>query len=97
MGIRGFEIAHSSPTLKPTEWIVIDSAIATGNAQWGIWSDTSNITPTEPVNRLEIANTCVSEEIANTCVSENVFGPTYLADLGVDVTLRNNKIGCGSE
>ena len=86
-GQSGIEIAHSSSTFRTTEWITIVSAIATSNAQYGIWSDTSNTTPTEPVNHLTIENTCLSDD---------AFGPTYLANLGPDVTMKNNKVsGCG--
>jgi hypothetical protein len=82
----GIEIAHSNSTFRPTEWITVVSASATGNAQYGIWSDTSNTTPTEPVNHLTIENTCLSG---------NTFGPTYFANLGPDVTIKNNKVsGC---
>jgi hypothetical protein len=86
-GQSGIEIAHSSSTLRPTEWITVDSAIATGNAQYGIWSDTSNTTPTEPVNHLTIENTCLAN---------NTLGPTYFVNLGPDVTMKNNPVsGCG--
>jgi hypothetical protein len=86
-GRTGIAIAHSDPTFRITEWISIDSAIATGNVEYGIWSDTSNTTPSEPVNHLTIENTCLSD---------NTLGPTFFANLGPDVTMRNNKIsGCG--
>jgi len=86
-GLSGIEIAHSSSTFRPTEWITVDSAISTGNGQYGIWSDTSNTTPTQPVNHLTIEDTCLSG---------NAFAPTYFANLGPDVTMKNNKVsGCG--
>jgi Right handed beta helix region len=86
-GRSGIAIAHSDPTFRLTEWISIDSAIATGNVEYGIWSDTSNTTPTEPVNHLTIENTCLSN---------NTLAPTYFVNLGPDVTLKNNKVsGCG--
>jgi hypothetical protein len=86
-GRSGIAIAHSDPTFRITEWINIDSAIATGNIEYGIWSDTSNTTPTEPVNHLIIENTCLSD---------NTLGPTYFVNLGPDVTMKNNKVsGCG--
>jgi hypothetical protein len=86
-GRTGIAIAHSDPTFRITKWISIDSAIATGNAEYGIWSDTSNTTPTEPVNHLTIENTCLSD---------NTLGPTFFANLGPDVTMKNNKVsGCG--
>jgi hypothetical protein len=86
-GLSGIEIAHSSSTFRKTEWITIDSAITTGNAEYGIWSDTSGTTPTEPANHLTIENTCLAD---------NTLGPTYFVNLGPDVTMKNNKIsGCG--
>jgi hypothetical protein len=86
-GLSGIEIAHSSSTFRKTEWITIDSAITTGNAEYGIWSDTSGTTPTEPVNHLTIENTCLAD---------NTLGTTYFVNLGPDVTMKNNKIsGCG--
>jgi hypothetical protein len=86
-GRSGIAIAHSDPTFRITEWISIDSASATGNVEYGIWSDTSNTTPTEPVNHLTIENTCLSD---------NTLGPTYFVNLGSDVTIKNNKVsGCG--
>jgi hypothetical protein len=86
-GRSGIAIAHSDPTFRTTEWISIDSAIATENAEYGIWSDTSNTTPTQPVNHLTIENTCLSD---------NILASTYLVNLGPDVTIRNNKLsGCG--
>jgi hypothetical protein len=86
-GQSGIEIAHSSSTFRTTEWITVDSAITTGNAQYGIWSDTSNTTPTEPVNHLTIENTCLAD---------NTLSPTYFVNLGPDVTMKNNKVRrCG--
>lgn len=86
-GNSGIEIAHSSSTFRTTEWITVDSAISTGNAQWGIWSDTSNTTPTQPVNHLTIEHSCLSD---------NTWGPTFLVNLGPDVTIKNNRVsGCG--
>ena len=87
-GHSGIEIAHSSPAFRTTEWITVDSAIATGNAQYGIWSDTSNTTRSEPVNHLTIRDTCRTD---------NKWGPTYFANLGPDVTIKNNNqiSGCG--
>jgi hypothetical protein len=86
-GHSGIEIAHSSSTLRRTEGITVDSAITTGNAQYGIWSDTSNTTPSEPVNHLTIENTCLAD---------NTLSPTYFVNLGPDVTLKNNTLsGCG--
>jgi hypothetical protein len=86
-GRSGIAIAHSDPTFRITEWITIDSAIATGNVEYGIWSDTSNTTPTEPVNHLTIENTCLSD---------NMLVPTLFANLGPDVTMKNDKVsGCG--
>jgi hypothetical protein len=86
-GLSGIEIAHSSPTFRPTEWITIDSAITSGNGQYGIWSDTSETTPSQPVNHLTIENTCESN---------NMLGPTYFVNLGPDVTLKDNKTSrCG--
>jgi hypothetical protein len=86
-GRSGIAIAHSDPTFRITEWINIDSAIATGNTEYGIWSDTSNTTPSEPVNHLTIENTCLSD---------NTLAPTFFANLGPDVTMRDNKVsGCG--
>jgi hypothetical protein len=86
-GRSGIAIAHSDPTFRITEWISIDSAIATGNVEYGIWSDTSNTTPTEPVNHLTIENTCLSD---------NTLSPTFFANLGPDVKMKNNKVsGCG--
>ena len=86
-GQSGIEIAHSSSTLRRTEWITVDSAITTGNAQYGVWSDTSSTTPNEPVNHLTIDNSCISD---------NTLSPTYLVNLGPDVTIKNNtESGCG--
>jgi hypothetical protein len=86
-GRSGIAIAHSDPSFRITEWISIDSAIASGNIEYGIWSDTSNTTPTEPVNHLRIENTCLSD---------NTLGPTYFVNLGPDVTIKNNTLsGCG--
>ena len=86
-GRSGIAIAHSDPTFRTTEWISIDSAIATGNVEYGIWSDTSNTTPTEPVNHLTIENTCLSD---------NTLAPTFFVNLGSDVKIKNNKVsGCG--
>jgi hypothetical protein len=86
-GRSGIAIAHSDPTFRITEWISIDSAIATGNMEYGIWSDTSNTTPTEPVNHLTIENTCLSD---------NTLAPTFFVNLGPDVKMKNNKVsGCG--
>jgi hypothetical protein len=86
-GHSGIEIAHSSSTFRTTEWITVISAIAAENAQYGVWSDTSNTTPTERVNHLTVENTCLSD---------NTLGPTYFANLGPDVTIKNNKVsGCG--
>jgi Right handed beta helix region len=85
-GRSGIAIAHSDPAFRITDWISIDSAIATGNVEYGIWSDTSNTTPTEPVNHLTIENTCLSD---------NMLGPTFFANLGPDVTIKNNEVsGC---
>jgi hypothetical protein len=82
----GIEIAHSSATFRPTEWITIDDAYSTGNEQWGIWSDTSNTTPAQPVNHLTVESTCLSSD---------TLGPTYLKNLGSDVTLKSNTTsGC---
>ena len=86
-GQSGIEIAHSSSTFRRTEWITVDSAITTGNAQYGIWSDTSSTTPNEPVNHLTIENSCVAD---------NTLSPTYLVNLGPAVTIKNNtESGCG--
>ncbi len=86
-GRSGIAIAHSDPTFRITEWISVDSAIATGNMEYGIWSDTSNTTPTEPVNHLIIEGTCLSD---------NTLAPTYFVNLGPDVTMKNNmESGCG--
>lgn len=85
-GHSGIEIGHSSSTFRPTKWVTVESAISTGNAQWGIWSDTSNTTPTEPVSDLTISDSCLSG---------NAFGPTYLINPGADVSLQNNQVsGC---
>jgi hypothetical protein len=85
-GESGIAIGHSSSTFRQTEWVTVDSAYATSNTQYGIWSDTSNTTPTEPVNHLTILNTCLAG---------NDLGPTYLKNLGSDVTLKNNlTTGC---
>lgn len=87
--LSGIEIAHSSSTFRTTEWITVDSAISTGNAEYGIWSDTSNTTPNQPVNHLKIENSCLSN---------NTFAPTYLVNLGPDVTIQNNQTsGCGPQ
>jgi Right handed beta helix region len=85
-GGSGIAIAHSSYTFRLTKWITVESAISTGNAQWGIWSDTSNTTPDQPVSDLTIADSCLSG---------NAYGPTYLINLGADVILQNNQTtGC---
>jgi hypothetical protein len=82
----GIAIAHSSSTFRLTEHIIIESANSTGNDSWGIWSDTSETTPDEPVNHLVVSDSCLSR---------NKLGPTYFVDLGSDVTLKNNKsTGC---
>jgi hypothetical protein len=82
----GIEIGHSSPSFRRTDWIVIDSANSVGNQEWGIWSDTSNTTPTQPVNHLVVTNSCLSE---------NVLGPTYFKNLGPDITMLDNLVsGC---
>jgi hypothetical protein len=86
-GRSGIAIAHSSSTFRATEWISVDSAIATGNTEYGIWSDTSNTTPTQPVNYLLIQNSCLSG---------NLLDPTYFVNLGPNFIFRNNRItGCG--
>jgi hypothetical protein len=86
-GGSGIAIAHSSSTFRTTEWISVDYAITTGNAEYGIWSDTSNTTPTQPVNYLLIENSCLSN---------NTLSPTYLVNLGPNFTFRNNQLtGCG--
>ncbi|MGA8439825.1 MAG: right-handed parallel beta-helix repeat-containing protein, partial [Candidatus Sulfotelmatobacter sp.] len=86
-GYSGIEIGHSSSTFRTTEWITVDSAITTGNGQYGIWSDTSNTTPTQPVDHLTIENSCLSD---------NILGSTYLVNLGSNVTIKNNQVsGCG--
>lgn len=88
-GHSGIEIGHSSSTFRTTEGITIVSAIATGNDQYGVWSDTSNTTPTEPVNHLTILSTCLSK---------NTLGPTYLKNLGADITIQDNVLSrCGVE
>jgi hypothetical protein len=88
-GRSGIAIAHSDPTFRITEWISIESAITTGNIQYGIWSDTSLTTPSEPVNHLIIEDTCLSD---------NMLAPTYLVNLGPDVTSSHNKVsGCGPQ
>ncbi|MFZ0395203.1 MAG: right-handed parallel beta-helix repeat-containing protein [Terracidiphilus sp.] len=85
----GIEIAHSSSAFRLTEWITIDFGNGAGNDQYGIWSDTSNTTPKEPVNHLTIANSCLSED---------KLGPTYLKNLGSDVKIQNNiTSGCGPD
>ena len=85
-GHSGIEIGHSSSTFRPTKWISVESAISTGNAQWGIWSDTSNTTPDEPVSDFTVSDSCLSG---------NAWGPTYLINPGADVTLQNNQVsGC---
>jgi hypothetical protein len=76
----GIEIAHSNSSLRRTDWVVIDSANSTGNQEWGVWSDTSNTTPKQPVNHLAITNTCLSG---------NLLGPSY-DNLGRDVVLLDN-------
>ncbi len=83
-GHSGIEIAHSSSTFRQTKWVTVESAISTGNAQWGIWSDTSNTTPTEPVGDLTVSDSCLSG---------NSFGPTFLVNLGADVSLQKVS-GC---
>jgi hypothetical protein len=86
-GYSGIEIGHSSSTFRTTEWITVDSAITTRNGQYGIWSDTSNTTPTQPVDHLTIENSCLSD---------NTLASTYLVNLGSDVTIKNNQVsGCG--
>jgi hypothetical protein len=86
-GRSGIAIAHSSSTFRTTEWISVDSAISTGNGQYGIWSDTSNTTPDQPVDHLKIENSCLSD---------NTLASTYLVNLGSDVTIKNNRVsGCG--
>jgi Right handed beta helix region len=88
-GYSGIEIGHSSYTFRTTEWITIDSAISAGNGQYGIWSDTSDTTPDEPVDHLKIENSCLSD---------NTLASSYLVNLGSDVTIRNNQVsGCGPE
>ncbi len=85
-GHSGIEIAHSSATFRTTKFITIESAISTGNAQRGVWSDTSNTTPDQPVRDLTISDSCLSG---------NAYGPTYLINPGADVTLQNNQAsGC---
>jgi hypothetical protein len=82
----GISVGHSSSVVRQAEWITIDSAISTGNGHWGIWSDTSN-TPTEPAKHMAISNSCLSD---------NAWGPTFLVNTGVDVTVENNTTtGCG--
>ncbi len=86
-GGSGIEIGHSSATVRATKWITIESAISTGNAQWGIWSDTSNTTPDQPVSNLTISDSCLSG---------NAWGPTFLINPGYNVTAQNNLTsGCG--
>lgn len=86
-GRSGIAIAHSDPTFRTTEGIIIDSATATENTEYGIWSDTSNTTPTQPVNYLLIENSCLSG---------NGLDPTYLVNLGPNFIFRNNQVsGCG--
>jgi hypothetical protein len=86
-GQSGIEIAHSSSTFRTTEWITLDSAISTRNAEYGIWSDTSDTTPAEPVNHLTIENTCLAD---------NTLSSTYFVNLGPDVTMKNITVsGCG--
>ena len=85
----GIAIAHSSPTVRLTEWITIDDANAAGNDQYGIWSDTSSTTPSEPVNHLKVANSCLSD---------NKRASTYFKNLGSDINIQNNKAsGCGPD
>jgi len=82
----GIKIAHSSPTFRQTAWITIESAIASNNEQWAVWSDSSG-TPKQPVDHLTIRNSCLAG---------NNMGPTFFKNLGTDVTLENNKTaGCG--
>jgi len=86
-GGSGISIGHSSYSFRPTKWIAVESAISTGNANWGIWSDTSNTTPDEPVSDLTIADSCLSG---------NSWGPTFLINPGSSVTVQNNQAsGCG--
>jgi len=86
-GRSGIAIAHSSSTFRTTKWITVDSAISTGNAQYGIWSDTSNTTPTQPVDYLKIENSCLSD---------NTLASTYLVNLGSHVMIKSNQLsGCG--
>jgi hypothetical protein len=87
-GHSGIEIAHSSSAFRTTEWITVDSAISTGNAEYGIWSDTSNTTRAEPVNHLTIKDTCRTD---------NRWGPTYFVNLGPDVTIKHNNPISGCE
>lgn len=83
----GIAIAHSSPTYRLTNWITIDNADAAGNDQYGIWSDTSSTTPSEPVSHLKVANSCLSD---------NKRASTYFKNLGSDINIQNNKgSGCG--
>jgi hypothetical protein len=85
----GIAIEHSSSTFRLTEWITIDDADAAGNGEYGIWSDTSGSTPSEPVNHLTIANSCLSDD---------KLAATYLKNLGSDVNIQNNKTsGCGPD
>jgi len=85
----GIAIAHSSATFRLTEWITIAFGNAAGNDQYGIWSDTSNTTPSEPVNHLTIVNSCLSGD---------KLGATYLKNLGSDVSIQSNRTsGCGPQ
>jgi hypothetical protein len=82
----GIEIAHSDPSFRTTEWVIIDSANTVGNQEWGIWSDTSNTTPGEPVNHVIVTGSCLSG---------NALGPTYFKNLGPDLLwLDNLASGC---
>jgi hypothetical protein len=67
----------------------VDAASAAGNDQYGVWSDTSNTTPTQPVSHLTLSNTCMSGD---------KYAADYLKNLGTDITIKNNKVtGCGPE
>ena len=71
-------------TIRPAEFISIDSVIVVNNGGPGLWSATAN----QPINHLSVTRSCFQN---------NAAGDIQLSGLGNDVAIQSNpRAGCGS-
>ena len=72
-----------SDSIRPVDFITIDTTVVSNNLRWGLWSMTSGA----PINHVTVTNSCLQN---------NAYGPESLSGLGSDVTIANNlTTGCG--